>query len=483
MARDPRDLVQAAGKLMIIYTFSLMKTGEIHDLNNDAWLRPVDKLSAALDQLIKLERQAITLFVSEGVAKINSHALWLDSATQEQVIELEKWLARREAGGIIFKKRPSADLLKTFFHHFARFVPPEGVTHQMAALEETLARHGVDCIKLAPQALNLEGVGAGVRGVASLWYYAKSVAAVSDLLSRQPIHVASAMRLAQDLVDACAVEQDFLLALPHLSKGTGAAQRAVDVAVHCAAVGRGLGLGRVECAQLTLAGLLHVAGHAYENPDPTEFTVPEVVGVLAAQQLVEGARLSGAFGARVAASIDHGIGPEGKGAPYLVSPPKPLPFSQLISLVRWYLDTSRDGDSSSLRAALRLLKAPPKDIAPELAKVFVGVVGLMPVGTVVELQNADLAIICDVDHLRGKDRHGQHPPPVVGPRKVFVERMRTQRGQVIPERRARVELGTLDERGDTWAVVRTLKRQGNEDLVMRALIRRPSTVVAQMGLR
>jgi hypothetical protein len=61
--------------------------------------------------------------------------------------------------------------------------------------------------------------------------------------------------------------------------------------------------------------------------------------------------------------------------------------------------------------------------------------------------------------------------------------MRTQRGQVVPERRARVELGEVDERGDAWSVVRTLERTGNEDLVQRALIRRPSTVVAQMGLR
>ena len=52
----------------------------------------------------------------------------------------------------------------------------------------------------------------------------------------------------------------------------------------------------------------------------------------------------------------------------------------------------------------------------------------------------------------------------------------------LPERRARVRLGDEGEAGE-WTIQRTLALDGLRDLVVRALIRRPSTVVAQMGLR
>ena len=33
---ETNDKVQAAGKNLLLYIFSLMKTGELHDLNNEA---------------------------------------------------------------------------------------------------------------------------------------------------------------------------------------------------------------------------------------------------------------------------------------------------------------------------------------------------------------------------------------------------------------------------------------------------------------
>jgi hypothetical protein len=61
--------------------------------------------------------------------------------------------------------------------------------------------------------------------------------------------------------------------------------------------------------------------------------------------------------------------------------------------------------------------------------------------------------------------------------------MRTSSGQLVPERQARVRLGDDDADGTPWRVARTLASAGWEDLVTRALLQRPSTVVMQMGLR
>lgn len=484
---DVHDRVQAAGKQMLIYTFSLMKTGEIHDLNNEAWLRPTEKIVQALDTLLKVERQAVTMVIHEGIAQCNSHALWLDPSTNEQAQELEQWLARREAGGIIFAEKPTDDEVKRFFFHFARFRAPPEAGDQMNALAEHLAREGVQRMKLAPAPLRLDGVGQGVRGVAGLWYYSKGAAGMGELLRHAPVEVKSARRVAQELVDACAVEQDLLAAFPLLGSSEEPARRAMDLGVLVAATSRGLGLSAVQCADLTCTALLAGAGAAYENPDPGEFTVEEAAGVLAVRQLVEGSKFTVDLARRVAAGVESHLGPARTGPPYLAGAPPALPYSQMVALAALYLEmvrgTGRRPAMSPLRAGMELLQSPPPHIERALVQVFVATMGFMPVGTAVELMNGDLAVIADIDHLRGRTLYRKTPPPVCGPRKIYVERMRTDRGKVIPERKARVELGTASDQGEEWAVRRTLRSEGLRDLVVRALLRRPSTVVAQLGLR
>ncbi len=61
--------------------------------------------------------------------------------------------------------------------------------------------------------------------------------------------------------------------------------------------------------------------------------------------------------------------------------------------------------------------------------------------------------------------------------------MRSARGEVVPERQSRVCLGATTPDGDDWAIRRTLSSEGWTPVILRALLRRPSTVVMQLGLR
>lgn len=487
-AAELHQRIQPAGKQILINLFSLMKTGEIHDLNNDAYVRPTEKLAEALEIMFKLERQAITVVVYEGVAQINSHALWLDPATQEVTQELEQWLARREAGGIIFSSRPTDDEVRRFFFHFARFRAPAETKNQFGALAAHLTADGITRLKLAPQPVRLEGVGQGVRGVATLWHYAKACAGLNLMLQKAPVDMKQSRRLALELVDACAAEQDLMTAAPLLGRAPhGAARKSVDLAILAAATARALGLSAVRCGDVTQAALLHEVGGVYPNPDPAEFTAAEVSATLAVRQLLEAQRFTPELAARISVAVEHGLGPTRSGPPYLAAAPAPTLVSQLLVVAGTWLDLVRGREErapvSALEAGLSLLRSPPRGVDPALAQVFVATVGLLPVGTVLELQNHDVAIVSDVEHLRGRGLYGTRPAPVTAPRKIWVERMRTPRGEVVPERQSRVCLGATTPEGDDWAVRRTLSPDGWGPVVMRALLRRPSTVVMQLGLR
>ena len=480
--------IQPAGKQILINLFSLMKTGELHDLNNDAYQRPTEKLVEALETMFKIERQSIAVVVYEGVAQVNSHALWLDPATQEVTQELEQWFARREAGGIIFPSRPQDDEIRRFFFHFARFRASAEQKSQFKALAEHLRTEGIQRLKLAPQPVRLEGVGQGVRGVATLWNYAKACAGVRLMLEKTPVDSKQARRVALELVDACSAEQDLMTAAPILGNAPhGLARRCVDVAILAAVCARAIGLSMVQCADVTQAALLHEVGTVYENPDPVEFSASEASASLVVRQLLEAQKFTGELAQRVSVAIEHGLGPTRSGPPYLQAAPAPTFEAQLVMLAGAWLDLVRGREgreaSSPVEAALSLLRSPPRPVDPGLAQVFVAAVGLLPVGTVVELQNEDVGIIADIEHLRGRGLFNADVPAVAGPRKVWVERMRTSKGEVVPERSARICLGADTAEGEEWAVRRTLRREGWEDLVIRALLRRPSTVVMQLGLR
>jgi hypothetical protein len=484
VAQDP---MQVAGKALLIYTYSLFKTGEIHDLNNDAWQRPIEKLLDALTVLIKRERQGITLVVYEGVVMINSTALWLDHGLSDQAEELEKWLATKEAGGIAFGELASEEQLRKFFFTCARHRLPADCKEPMNHVAQALAAVGVEKLRVVSRPIRLEGVGRGVRGVATLWHYAKGSAALDDLMTRQPVDAKPIRRLAQEILDACAVEQDLLCGLVLMGGLDTPGRRAIDIGILCAAVARGLGLSAIECVDLTEAGLAHGVGLAYENPQPRVFTAPEAVGILALRQLLDAFRVTAPLAHRVAVGLEAALGPQGSGPPYLAGPPDLSLAGQLVALSGVWLDRirSREGHPglSPLQAGLELLARPPRHVDPDLARVFVAVVGLLPVGSVVQLSNGDVAVISEVEHLRGRTVYRQSPPPVCGPRTIWVERMRQADGRVVPERKARVALGTDNGEGSRWVLVRTLKGQDHRDLITRALIRRPATVVAQMGLR
>ncbi|MBU1432507.1 hypothetical protein KKF91_18360 [Myxococcota bacterium] len=482
---DGHDMVQALGKALLVYIYSLMKTGEIHDLNNDAWHRPIEKFKDVAQRLLALE-QSVTVVITEGVAQVNSHALWLDPNVAEQANELEGWLARREAGGIVISELPSNNEVLHFFYEFARFRPAPDEEAPFQALTAHLEGLSINRLRIAPRPLRLEGVGRGVRGVPSLWFYAKHTAALQDFVEESPLQLRVARRMAQEIVDACAAEQDLLLALTTMGQEDTPARRALDACIFVAAISRGLGLAALDCAENAAAALLHCAGQAYDNPDPNVFNLPEITHSLIINALIEGAKLSGHLATQINVGVSALTAFDPQAAPYLIAPPRAHPVAQLVAIGNRYLDMLRGVKSKREHptvAALRLLEEAPEALEPSLVRLFVAVIGVLPVGTLVELQNNDIGVIADVDHLRGREVYRAASPPVLRPQKITVERMRDHAGRMIPERRARVILGEDAPDGGAWRAERVLESKGLEDLQLRGLIRRPSTVIAQIGLR
>ena len=68
-SNEQSEKIQAAGRNLLLYIYSMFKTGEIHDLNNDAWIRPCEKISDVLRELFKYEKRRVTFILYEGTAQ------------------------------------------------------------------------------------------------------------------------------------------------------------------------------------------------------------------------------------------------------------------------------------------------------------------------------------------------------------------------------------------------------------------------------
>ena len=60
--------------------------------------------------------------------------------------------------------------------------------------------------------------------------------------------------------------------------------------------------------------------------------------------------------------------------------------------------------------------------------------------------------------------------------------MYTAAGEVIPERRARVQLGSIGQDGE-WTVQQVLGVDQHREIIVRGMFSRPPAVTAQLGVR
>ena len=484
LSNEQREKVQSAGRNLLLYIYAMFKTGEIHDLNNDAWLRPSEKISDVLRELFKYEKRRVTFILYEGTAQINSHALWLDKSTLETTQELEQFFAQREIGGIVFREVPRADSLKEFFYEVSRFALSDSEQGPYKTLTDILVKRGISALTIAPRPNRLEQVGTGVRGVRSIWTYAKSVAAFSEIYNRKPVEVKQARRLVQEIVDACTQEQDLIVALA-LSGGDRTRERlSVDVAILCVAVGRGLGLSRTLCGDLAMTGLLSEIGGAYTNERETKVDASFVFAGLTFRQLAEGSSLTHAFLNRIGVAVEW-ADPTRDEAYQLEGAPSSLPMSALIRCCRNILSKVHglQGPPTTVLDALsQFRETATSSVDKRALSLFALTIGFLPVGSLVKLHNNDLAVVTEIDHIRSVRAFSAVDLPLVKAKKVYVRRLVTGEGKAISERQARVCLGESAPSGE-WTVHSLLSNFGLEQYVLRGLFPNPGVVRSQLGVQ
>lgn len=285
-------------------------------------------------------------------------------------------------------------------------------------LHHRLAAAGITLFELEPPVAAEMG-GSGQRGAANdpaKGAYAKSVAAASDVMHAVAIgqspNLKVVKRTVQLIVDRILSDETSMLGLTTVRDYQDQTfTHAVNVCIFSVALGRRLGLSRVQLYDLGLAALFHDCGKSRVPSEILEKTSPLTeddwkaitshswTGVLTLFHLREHNEFP--YRAMLVA-YEHHLRREGGGYPRRLRP-RPVGFySRIVAVIEAFdAATTRQGYNESPMtpaAVVEAMRANAHDyVDPVVVLTFTDMLGAYPVGTVLMLDTYELAIAHSVN--------------------------------------------------------------------------------------
>ncbi len=389
-----------------------MRAIRLYPVENAAVQRALTELVSAADALIARDHEA-TLRTSGQVLFVNDVRLRLELdsyAAFTQVLTLlhDSGVGRltanadarsREWLALLLQLRRAADTVN------------EG---RYGELVEQLQLAGLRCFELGPVVEESPDAGQVVEGkAASKLLYARSVAVAREVLQSvrvgRPPSLRRLKRAVQGIVDQILSDETPLMGLTTLRDFDDYTfTHSVNVAIFAAAIGKRLGLSKMQLYDLGLAAVLHDLGKtrlplelisrrgSLGTDDWALIQAHPWLGVLAMFELQHGTGDLPLRAMRVA--FEHHLKVDGSGYPRVVRARQQGLFSRIVAVAdgfdaatsqRSYQDTPHT-PSEVLR---EMSENPARGVDPVVVKALVNTLGIYPVGSLVVLDSLELAIV------------------------------------------------------------------------------------------
>ncbi len=177
MSQDPQQPVQSGAeeggrrlsaeqieeirqsRLLLHHFFSILRTAAYHSSNNVAMQEPSEKFAAILSHFLQKEQGPIKLEVGDGQMFINVNRVRPSERQRQAVDGLGKFFKRRGLGGLLFKRPLHPDRCREILSLVVAFKKPLLEENGMAALTQELAQEGFgeDVEPVAPVVARVQG--------------------------------------------------------------------------------------------------------------------------------------------------------------------------------------------------------------------------------------------------------------------------------------------------------------------------------------
>lgn len=480
---DRRNLMRQAGNALLVNIHSLMRAASLHDINNRSLDRPADGVIEALAALRRVERAAIAMNISQGAVYINANRLAVDQQSFTFVQSLEVAFGRVDSSGLKFANDVTTDQVKTYLHFFNKWKAPAGEKHVLPLFRKDLKQAGIAGVEPTPRVrIAVDQDERRLPGVLGLQTYAKLLAAFARLLAAPRIPLSLAQRLVQDLLDALREEGDLLvgLALMPVEEMTFE-RRTLNTAIITLMMTQNLGTyTRTLLSEVGLATLLFRLPERRRSGELAQTSQDAEQDALWAplESLDQPSELTSAGVRTILASFERHKQTDGQGPPELIQPSRPLASSQLIRLAQELQDRLYPNDgkvqSRPVHEVLAELLQHPGGHAPEALVLLLQSIGLLPLGTLIELSTGEIGVVVR------PPRHepGMPPQGVEGTRvKLLFDKQKNKLpGSTI------VTLGEPSPAGGPWRLQGLLDSREDRQLSIQPTLEDAESVMLQLRL-
>ena len=413
MAERMDERLIALGKRFLRAFFVLYKTSGNYASGHPALAQPLAELAAVVREFEHRREEALLAFHDDNLY-VGEHRLKPDAAGFDAFFAMLRAFKHCRIGSVIFTGQAGAMALEAWFV-MLREIDASSEPDPCGALLARMAAAGLAGIEVERPRERAAGPAAGANEDAkerAKGIYAQTMGVISDVMDHvklgKALRLKRAKRVVQSMIDQLLAAETNLLGLTNLRcYDEYTYNHSVNVGILSIAIGQRVGIGKNGLVDLGMAAVFHDIGKScipisiLNKPgsfDEQEWTVIRRHPVLGVKELL---KLKGvdALTARIMqGSFEHHLNLDGSGYPR-VEYPRGLSLSgRIIAIADCYdaLTSARvyrrtaDTPDATLRY---ILERSGTIYDPILAKLFVNVLGVYPVGTLCQLSSGELGVV------------------------------------------------------------------------------------------
>jgi putative nucleotidyltransferase with HDIG domain len=442
----------------------LMRISQIYDSKNVALHQFIKECLQTINTLIKREG-SLSLKIVKDDFFLNEQRLpySVEGFTSFKYL-LTQW-KNRLIGEVIFKGPLDEKILKEFIYTLINL--EEGSEENVTLFSEQLVNKGISMIEVNPLEVFEGEEGAMTLRKEDRHEVAKNVffetigtikEVITHIKGKQYADVRKLKRLVQKAVRLVMEDESILLGMTTIKNyDEYTFNHSVNVSIYSLAIGRRLGFSRMTLTELGVTGLLHDIGKSkiprevLNKPAPLdegEWGVMKKHSLMGVEILLNLKQLGELNPRMVIGIFDHHLKNDLSGYPKLFRKKEVGLFGRIIQIADSYdaMTTPRIYKKIPFtpeQALSLLLRERGVHYDPILLKIFIGLVGIYPIGSLVLLNTHDLGIV-----------YKPHPEPKLMDRPTVILVARDEKGDAKKEV---VDLTETDGKGQfKRSVIKTL---------------------------
>lgn len=405
---DIADIVKTDAPKNIINTFAvIIRNAQIHDLNNIAVKNAIEKFMSILNPITE-KYGFLTLDLIGEFFFINQARIRYSMEFLLNFDFLSREFRKRRLGGITFNYPVTPQDLMTFL---SLFISSAFTEKPFEALSEGV-RNIVSIDVGPPKTLrDREESEYDIRKTAKKTYF-NAVSFTKEVMNRiksgEKVNIKKAKRVIESIVDIMLEQDEFLIGMTAIKDyDEYTYHHSVNVSILSVTLGHRLGLIKKALTELGLVAMFHDIGKLEVPPEilnkPTNFNEDEweIIKKHPIWSMKTVLKLKGIDHLSIRAALvafEHHLNYDITGYPRISRLKKTDLYTRIVSIADQY-----DGMTSS-RVYARIAMAPDKalsvmtdragtQIDPLLFKFFINMIGVLPIGSLVQLDTKELGLV------------------------------------------------------------------------------------------